>query len=262
MYYYITEPARSREDQQAEERIRELLIRHSIAGEFVTTSPTRGVEELAEMGVAKKYTTLVAVGSEPFLNQLGTLLAGTPYVFGAIPVRRPDALASVNGIRTHEEAVEALKFRRVRAVPICRIEPNKFFLSELRMTATSDVGARIRIDDALIECTCREIVLTGSGTMDVQHVRQPAASGNVFRQLFGQRPKEVVETSHFHGHVLAIETNQPQPFYLGSELFARTPLAATTIPSSLKMITRRDTVSALSDVTPEAAEAVSQTNNW
>ncbi len=262
MYYYITEPARSREDEQAEERIRELLIRMSIAGEFVTTSPTRGVEELAEMGVAKKYTTLVAIGSETLINHLGTLLAGTPYVFGAIPLRRPDALAAVSGIRTHEEAAEALKLRRVRAVSIARLEPNKFFVTELRMSSPTDVGVRIRIDDALVESNCRDLTLTGGGDLTLRHVRLDGPSGGIFRRLFGAKPTEVTDSSSFHGRTIAIETDQPQPFYLGSELFARTPVAVTTIPNSLKMVTRRDTVSPLSDIPHDGAEAVSPTNNW
>ena len=264
MYYYITEPPRSREDQQAEEKIRELLIRTSIAGEFVVTSPTRGVEELAEMGVAKKYTTLVAVGSESLINQLGTLLAGTPYVFGAIPLARPNALAFVNGIQTHEEAVEALKFRRVHSVPICRIEPNKFFISELQLRASQDTAVRLRIDDALIEATCRRLHLTGSGRVILEHAQQaPTGAMNALRRLFSRtQPQEQLTFSQFSGNIIAIETSQPQPLYLGTEVFVRTPLAATVIHNSLKIITRRDTLAPLTDKKSEGTEVVFQTNNW
>jgi hypothetical protein len=263
MYYYITEPPRSREDREAEERIRELLIRSSIAGEFVVTSPTRGVEELAEMGVAKKYTTLVAVGNETLINQLGTLLAGTPYVFGAIPVTRPNALASVNGIQTYEEAVEALKFRRVHSVPICRIEPNKFFISELLLSAEQDITIRLRIDDALVEATCRKLRLSGSGKIVLEHHQQPANGAmDRFRRLFTRTEPAHVTYSRFSGNIIAIETSQPYSLYLGNEVFVRTPLAATVIHNSLKIITRRDTLAPLSDKKQEGTEVVFQTNNW
>ena len=263
MYYYITEPPRSREDQQAEERIRELLIRSSIAGEFVVTSPTRGVEELAEMGVAKKYTTLVAVGNETLINQLGTLLAGTPYVFGAIPLARPNALALVNGIQTHEEAVEALKFRRVHSVPICRIEPNKFFISELQLRSDHDVLIRLRLDDALIEASCRQLRLTGSGTIILEHRQKPpAGTFDKLRRLFARAEPEQVSYSQFSGSTIAIETNQPHSLYLGTDVFVRTPLAATVIRNSLKIVTRRDTLAPLTDKKLESTEVVFQTNNW
>lgn len=247
MYYYITEPTRTREQQQAEERVRELLIRAGIAGEFVCTSPTRDVEALAEMGVAKKYTTLVAIGSEPHINTLGTLLAGTPYVFGAIPTTRPDALAHVNGIRTFEEGVEALKFRRVHGVPVCRIEPNKFFFSELNLHVPQPIKIRLRIDDAYIEALCQDIVFAGSGTIGLRQQVRDQRGGSVFQRLFQLATQTHTEYSQFRGDAIAIETDPPQTFYLGHEAFVRTPLAASIIPNSLKIITRRDTLSPLSD---------------
>lgn len=246
MYYYITEPTRTREQQQAEEKVRELLIRAGIAGEFVCTSPTRDIEALAEMGVAKKYTTLVGIGSEPHLNMLGTLLAGTPYVFGAIPITREDALASVSGIRTFEEGVEALKFRRVHAIPVCRIEPNKFFFAELHLASQQPVRARLRIDDAFIEAPTQAITFTGSGTISLKQQVTESAGGSVLQRLFLQQSTRT-EYSHFHGTAIAIETDPPSTFQLGHEAFVRTPLAASIIPSSLKIITRRDTLSPLSE---------------
>ncbi|MEK7184254.1 MAG: hypothetical protein AAB701_01910 [Patescibacteria group bacterium] len=262
MYYYITEPPRSREVQQAEEKVRELLIQAGIAGEFVCTSPTRGVEELAEMGVAKKYTTLVAIGSEPHLNTLGTLLAGTSYVFGALPITRPDALASVNDVRTFEEGVEALKFRRVHAVPVCRIEPNKFFFSELHLQSSHVTNVRIRINDALVETPCHAMTFTGSGQLTIEHRIEQRGAASSLRNFFFKDASVNVERSQFQGNVIAIETSQPLTFHLGAEAFVRTPLAATIIPNSLKIITRRDTLAALSDQKSEGTEVVFQTNNW
>src|SRR3990167_7897965 len=165
MYYYITEGARSREEARTLEREREILTNLGISGEFVTTSPARTVEELAELGVAKRYSTIVAVGSDRLVNQVATLLAGTPYVFGALPIENPAALELTTGIATIEEAAQALKFRRVHLVSIARIEPNKFFLTETHIHVPNPIPVRLTLDSSMAELEATDIRLAGSGTI-------------------------------------------------------------------------------------------------
>lgn len=245
MYYYITESPRSREEARSQETARTLLTAQGIAGEFATVSPARGAEELAEIGVAKKYTTVVAMGSDALINQVATLLAGTPYVFGAIPIENPASLELVTGIATIETAIEALKYRRVHLVPVARLEPNKFFVSELTISLDQPAPVRLTVNSATAELLMSHARIAGSGRVLLKTERKPPSGlGSFFKGILGTQEK-VFDVSQFSGSRIVLETEQNLPVHLGRELFAKTPLAITVIPQSLKIITRRDRIAPL-----------------
>ncbi|MBI4022756.1 hypothetical protein HY375_01155 [Candidatus Berkelbacteria bacterium] len=245
MYYYISEAPRSRDDQRALEHVRGLLTSLGIAGEFVSTSPARTVEELAEIGAAKKYSTIVALGSDDLINRVAALLAGTSYVFGAIPLQHPRALELVSGITSLEEAAEALKYRRVRPTAITRIEPNKFLLTEARIQLARATPLRLTVDDCLVTGDCTDIRFAGNGRIVVNN--RYATGGRVtqfFNWFRGAEPQSDRFTSHFSVQRAVIELDGTYPAYVGREVFAKTPLALTVLPGVLKMITRRDRLAA------------------
>lgn len=244
MYYYISEAPSSAEERRTIERVRAHLTQLGIAGEFVTASPARTVEELAELGAAKKYSTIVAMGSERLINQVGTLLAGTPYVFGALPIDRPAALELVTGISTLEEAAQALKYRRVRTYPVMRIEPNKYFVTEVVIRLTRAVPVVITVDGSRIETMLSDLRLAGTGQLLL--LNQYQDGGRVAQWLkwvTGSKDRRAFD-SRFFGHQITLETKDTLPVYLGRDVLAKTPLAATLIPNSLKLITKRDRVAA------------------
>lgn len=240
MYYYICEPPRSGEERRAQEQARTLLTNLGISGEFVTTSPARSVEELAELGAAKKYSTIVAMGSERLINEVATLLAGTPYVFGALPVTHPRCLELTSGITTLEEAAESLKYRRVRLVPITRIEPNKFFLTEARIRLAKPAPLRLTIDRALIETEFSDLRLAGSGRILIEN-RLSGGTGvqQLWQWMLGHAAHHT-QQSQFNAQRIALETDGNYPVYVGADVLAKTPLAATVIPGSLKLVVKRD----------------------
>lgn len=241
MYYYITEPPRSQSEQKTLEAARELLTNLGISGEFVTTSPARSVEELAELGVAKRYSTIVAVGSDRLINDVATLLAGTPYIFGALPLQNPAALQLVTGITTISEAAEALKYRRVRDTPIARIEPNKYFLTEVRLSLSRPTPLQLTLDTARAVMDATSLRVSGGGTIVTNNEQ---ALGSTLQQWFGRLSGRKLDgqrfVSRFTTRRLVVETDQNYPVYLGNEVIARTPLAIEVIPNALKLITKRD----------------------
>lgn len=241
MYYYITEPARTSGEQRALEQARELLTNLGISGEFVTTSAARSIEELAELGVAKRYSTIVAIGSDRLINEVATLLAGTPYIFGALPLHNPAALQLATGITSITEAAEALKYRRVRDSAIARIEPNKYFLTEVSLRTQQPVPIKLTIDKAHVQLEVTSLRISGGGTILTDN---EFAVGSSLQQWFGRLTGKTVDrsryVSRFHANRFVVEADQNYPVYLGSEVIARTPLAIEIIPEALKLITKRD----------------------
>ncbi len=241
MYYYITEPQRSRADQLLLEQTRELLTNLGISGEFVTTSPARSIEELAELGVAKRYSTIVAIGSDRLINEVATLLAGTEYIFGAIPLQNPTALQLVSGVGSLAEAAEALKYRRVRQTAIARIEPNKYFLTDIHLATKTAIPVQLTLDTARLFLAVTSLRIAGSGVILADNA---LAVGSLpqqwFGRLLGHRIQREQYRSRFHATRITVETDQNYPVTLGQEVIARTPLAIEVIPGVLKLITKRD----------------------
>lgn len=242
MYYYITETPKSKNEQRVYDQTRAILTQLGIAGEFVTTSMSRPVEEVAELGVAKRYSTIVALGSEELINKVAVLLAGTPYVFGAIPTSDPQVLRHTTGVESIEEAAEALKLRRIRTTAIARIEPNKFFLTKIRINLNRATSLALNLDSARIETEASDVVITGKGKVFTNNrfsTNQPLT--RAWNWLVG-KPGPQFQNSQFTIKKMTIETNDILPVYLGETIFAKTPLAINVIPKCLKIISKRDRI--------------------
>lgn len=249
MYYYILEAPTSRAAHRALDKTRTTITSLGIAGEFVTTTPTRSIEELAELGVTKKYSTIVAIGSEEFVNRLAMLLAGTPYVFGAILLENQASFATINGANSIEEAAEALKYRRIKKVSVCRIEPNKYFLTRAKIDFGQTLAVRLTVNQAVIETACSDIAFSGSGIITIENrFTSNDPMKRAWNWLIGKE-LEKFNNSQFQGKKFSLEVNGTYPVYVGKEVLAKTPLAAEVIPRCLKIICKRDkiTTNALSN---------------
>src|SRR3989304_6363352 len=105
-----------------------------IAGEAVSPSAARTIEELTHLGVVKGYSTIVACGSEMLVNKVITVLAtekmAKETVLGIIPDDFNSLLAERLGLKDIFSACNALKYRKLETINLCLIEPNKYFLTE------------------------------------------------------------------------------------------------------------------------------------
>lgn len=188
------------------------------------------------------------MGSERLINEVGTLLAGTPYVFGALPITNPACLELVSGITTLEEAAESLKYRRVRLVPVTRIEPNKFFITEAKIRLSQPAPIRLTIDRAQIDGEFSDFRLAGTGRIILENRLSDGGGVKQFWQwMIGRATSAPNMVSEFNAQRIALETDGNYPVYVGSDVLAKTPLAATVIPGSLKLVVKRDRLSALSE---------------
>lgn len=240
MYYYILDPPRSREEQKVVDDLRAKLTNLGIAGEFVMATPNRSIEEIAEIGVAKRYTTLVAVGSEKLINTVGLLLAGTPYTFGALPLENYTSLSLVANINNLDEAAEALKYRRLKYVPVTKIEPNKFFFTEIYTSFKQPVGIKLLIDDAIVEADITQIRIAGNGQIIINKtIEQTTGLSRGLSWITGK--KETVNIgSKFKAKAYRLEAPIGVALKQGQLEFTHIPFSATVIPQSLKVIVKRD----------------------
>lgn len=240
MYYYVLESPSSRAVRQSYQRLRDLLTNFGIAGEMVTASPARTPTELAQMGISKGYSTIVAVGSDAHINEVSTSILGRA-VLGIVPINASELVTDLTGYNDLKGAAEALKQRKLSIQPTVFIEPETLLF--LDGTIESQQLAKITVvcdNRARIHAYFNRLTINRQLEIDLEstHVTEARKVFGFF-QVGGQ---SVLSKSHFHGKNVRIVTDPILPLTVAGSVVAQTPLQLKLVPESLKLITKRGTV--------------------
>jgi hypothetical protein len=225
MYYYILESPNNRAVRQTYQRLRDTLTNLGIAGEMVAASPARSPEELTEMGLEKGYSTIVAVGGDYHINLVATTVMHRA-VLGIIPIQATAQVTDLIGVTDLKAACESLKFRRLSSVNTILIEPDQMLflnaeikpekLAKISLVVDNRARAFAYFNRAVIN---RDLNIT----IESEHITEPRK----ILGLFNVGGNIVRSESLFHARTLRLVT----------------PVQLRLLPESLKVITRRGTVS-------------------
>lgn len=138
MYYYIFEAPVGQKGFERTGQIKEQLSALGIAGEMAMLSGGKTVEDLVSMAVAKRYSTIVAVGGIDLINQVARAIEEYDVVFGIIPNTDNADLASLIGTSGWKEATEFLKKRLWRPVRLGIINEKNCFLTPATIEIEED----------------------------------------------------------------------------------------------------------------------------
>lgn len=252
MYYYIFEQSSNNTQKKLNRKIKELCADAGIAGESVSPSPARTIDELAQIGSSKGYSTVVAVGQDNFFNKVASSLINHALhtkttdhkiILGFVPwYPEKSFIAKMFGIVSHVQAVETLKFRKLTPIIPAVISPHKFFISPIKIKTprrsqirivTSDFDTHLNVTDVEIssdiELTCFDSTFGGSALQ----------KGMLW--LFG---KSIVNRSKsiFRHKQFTIESPTPLPVNLQGETIAKTPITVSGGNQVLHAITSRDRI--------------------
>lgn len=226
--------------KREQEKIKDALGFLGIAGETVTVSPARTVEELTNMGLAKKYSTIVAVGGDRLVNKIASMLQEKDHVLGIIPIEASTEICNLIGTDDIKTACENLRFRKVKNVDLSYIEPNKYFLTNINIDSSKPLNCHIEIDNCEFKATATSIILEPDLTLNLQ---DDSLSAGVFKKsinwLFGKK-SDNNNTSIFKGRRVKIDTSESLPVLIDGEVIAKTPIVARIKPKVLKIIAGRD----------------------
>ena len=249
MYYYITEAGNAK-TAAWQEKIKDILGDLGIAGETVSPTPARTIEELASLGIIKGYSTIVAVGSEKLVNKIVTALinqqGGKETVLGVIPSNFEGMLAHRIGARDLKEACQALKLRKLQTIDACQIEPNKYFLTEAVIESMRSTDAYITMDEIQAGLIFNRIVIKPG--LKIQIFDESRETVNKFRQfwarIFGKTfEAKDIYTSTFASKKIKIETlGRILPVKVDDEIVTKTPMVCAARPKALKIVVARDIV--------------------
>lgn len=254
MYYYIFEQAQNTNQKRLSKKIKELCGDTGIAGETVSPSPARTIDELAAIGTSKGYSTVVAVGTDIFLNKVASALINhtrgrntddRKIVLGVIPWDpKTSYLSQLIGISSHKHAVETLKFRKLQPMALGVIEPNKYFISPITIKipkrakfriSTADFDTHLEANDLSVS---KDLELAVTDTTGIRSL-----IGRTWQWLMGKQPINQ-SRSIFRHHSFTIESNKPLPVTLEGETIAKTPITVKQAAELLQMIQSRDRMSA------------------
>lgn len=243
MYYYLMEQPKTKYMIRTQEIIRDTLRDFGITGETVTVSPARTTEELVEMGLSKKYSTIVAVGSDKHINKIATYLQYSKCALGIIPISASMLIHQLIGTSDIKEACEILKYRKLKDVSLGLIEPNKYFITQIELQSFKPIETKITI-----MCTQTE------GYYTTTPITELVVSRNLFvlltdktkgKGLFHStlswlsgKKKPDNEPSVLRGRRVKIETAEPHPITMDGEIVAKTPIVVSIRPRVLKVITK------------------------
>jgi diacylglycerol kinase family enzyme len=249
MYYYIYESAKSSADRKIQEKIKYLITSIGISGEQVTPNPARTIDELVDIGVTKGYSTIVAVGSDIFANKIASSILNQQkdesqkIVFGFLPKNPQESvLAKTLGLNSLEQAVTALRYRKLSDLSIALLMPNKFFLIPLVIKDDKAFNLNIKLPHLTAESTASQIDI--SPVIEVMWNDQSSSNGmlsnflnKIFQNNKADHPKSLLKT-----HSLDLKTEPSLPVLLGDEVIARTPIRVKALPNYLHIIVNRGSV--------------------
>lgn len=237
------EQPKNRATNKTQENIRDTLGFLGIAGETVTISPARTVEELVEMGLNKKYNTIVAIGSDRHINKIASLLQNKNCVLGIIPINASESIHQLIGAEDIKFACEVLKYRMLKEINISLIEPNKYFLTQAEIKTNKPMEISITViednfDTYEINTTMTELIISRNLYIYFNDdTLGPGIVNKAWNWLVGK--KTITNfPSLIRGKKIKIETPNPTPVIIDNEIVAKTPIVATLKPRALKIITK------------------------
>jgi len=247
MYYYIMEPAQKHE-LAWQEKVKNILGDLGIAGETVTPSPARTIEELAYLGVIKGYSTIVAVGSEKIINKITTTIINQKenkdVVLGMIPNNYEGMLAKKIQVKDLKEACLALKHRKLETIDLCFVEPNKYFLTLGILESNKTTDAYLSTSFFKAGLPFNKITIEPGLKITIADSSSEQISGKKFLGwLFGKKEKDIY-SSLFYYKKIKIETPDTNiSLRVDDEIIAKTPIICQSRSRALKIIVARDNIS-------------------
>ncbi|MBI3495439.1 hypothetical protein HY065_02320 [Candidatus Berkelbacteria bacterium] len=246
MYYYLVEQTVEWAQKKNQDKLKKLVGQYGIAGETVSPSPARTVDELVTIGLEKNYSTFVGVGSDAFLNRVASSLInqrggvhGDRVVVGCIPVNFETDFARWLGIKTIEQAATMLKTRKIANIAVGLIEPSKYFIAPLVIAQKKPFSLKLITPQFELETQAERITIDTNLAVVIQGPPRRQDLFHKLRYFFVGGPLAQTNNSQLFASRIKIETIDTLPVQLGREIIAKTPISLTLAPNALQMIVEK-----------------------
>lgn len=242
MYYYIFEPPQGPKEFERTAQIKELLSTLGIAGEMTAPLPGKTVEDLVELAIHKRYSTIIAVGSMELINRAAQALQPHEVVFGIIPtIEHPD-ISRLIGVSDWKSAAEQLKRRRFQLVRQGSINHQIYFLTPAHLTIPSDSHFELDTDDFHLQGRGGQITISPAHQAEGQpdsslwvEIEGSTSKSQGFLHFFSRKPTAPAN-SHFQLEALQLTTQKEVAVMVAGSLLCHTPIICQSLEKPLKLI--------------------------
>jgi len=158
MYYYIFDVRKCKNRRQIE-TIKDKLTELGISGEFVVPDRIRPARDLAEQGVFKGYSTIVAIGSDDLIDEVASIMLSKQQVFGVIPLGASENIHKIIGSNTWEGAAENLRFRKVTDTRVGIINEQHVFFSYCEIDLDRPAALTVEFENFVLQAKAKEFYI-------------------------------------------------------------------------------------------------------
>ena len=246
MYYYIFDIKKCRKRSQISE-IKSYLSFLGISGEFTYPSTAYDTKELVELGLSKKYNTIVGVGGDEIANDIAGSLCGKTEAMGMIPIEVSDDLGAMLGTKNWKEACDNLRFRRISEIKIGRTANGGSFLTTLNLDISSPTAVTVEFKDFIVQTKARELLISnfhlGQKKIDPDHldvifqsVTENTSALSKIASIFNHSSAKERDLSLFRARSLRLFTSSQIPLVSNQHQIAKTPQLIETSDENLRLI--------------------------
>jgi diacylglycerol kinase family enzyme len=247
MYYYIFEPPQGPKEFERTAQIKSYLSELGIAGEMAAPQPGKTVEDLVQVALSKRYSTVVAVGGMEFINRIARALISYEAVLGIIPVTNDADVAELIGTSDWKIAAEQLKRRRWQHIQLGSMNGNVCFLTPASIQVPVGETVTLTTEDFSIQAA-------GPQQIKITPLRDPESPvSGLLLDITGEskakkgllslfKPQNTVPlTSHFTVKKLSVLTDKAQAVVVAGETLASTPVDCSTEAKGIRIIIAKGT---------------------
>jgi diacylglycerol kinase family enzyme len=246
MYYYIFDIKKCKKKSQVED-IKRHISALGISGEFTYPSAAQTVEELVDLGLSKKYNTIVAIGGDDIANTIAGKLCGRPEVLGIIPLEISPELGAVIGTNNWKDGCENLRYRKITEMRIGQTGKDQYFITNIELDLKQPTDVTIEFRDYIVQSKASKLVVTnfspslkkiGPEFLDIEMTSLAGHKGSSLASFFGFK-KRPDGYSIFRARSLRIFTKSQIPLCVNDRPVAKTPQMIESTDEVIRIITQK-----------------------
>lgn len=249
MYYYIFDLKKCKKHSQVAD-IKNHLAALGISGEYTYPSAAATVEELVELGLSKKYNTIVGIGGDEIANKIASKMCGRTEAMGLVPLEASSDLQTLIGSSNWREAAENLRYRKITEMKIGMTASGGAFLTSISLDLKSPTEVTLEFRDYLVQSRATSVTISnyspeikkiGSDYLDIIMKNVGAKQTGVlakFSSLFGGST-ETIGHSLFRARSMRLFTSSQIGLISNHSTVAKTPQLVESSDEDLRLITSK-----------------------
>lgn len=250
MYYYIFDIKKCRKKSLVVD-IKNYLSSLGISGEFSYPSTAYSTKELVNLGLSKKYNTIVGIGDDEIANEIAEALHGKTEAMGLIPIEATSDLEQLIGARSWKEACQNLRYRRISEIKVGKTANGKTFLTNVRLDFKKPTEVTLEFKDYIVKSLATNIMISnykteinkiGDDYLDIIMQSVGPEKSKIFKRIslfMGLNDRKEKSLSLFRARSLRIFTSSQIPIFSHNQLLAKTPQLIETSDENLRLIINR-----------------------